>query len=426
MSRSISQLRVTRLAVLAGLALLALGCPSNSPTAPKQTPAPQPPGPSANWVLTVSAKPNELVAGSTEPVTVTVRARRADTGDAPPHGTTIVLSSNLGDFDSLGSGLREVVLALLSGRAEIQLFAGSVTGSALLNARLEGSVGQAVVPVVPAIEPVLASFSFTNTNDDLDVTFQNTSTGNPTKFHWSFGDGRGSTLQHPTHRYDVEGDYVVTLTASKPGSKDTFSQVVGVTEEELQADFQFANSQGNLSVAFQNTSTGRPTRNRWNFGDGKFSSEKHPTHIFPGEGDFVVELTVFRNDLSSAVSKIVTVDAQAPAPIFVQEILPATGAAGGGTSVTITGQGFTQPLSVSFGGKLGDVTSVTSTKIVVKSPPGDLANEDCDQDGDGNIDGTRTLDTTVPITVTLGEGGSYTVSNAFTYLSPDGEACNLN
>jgi len=283
-----------------------------------------------------------------------------------------------------------------------------------------------VVPIVQAIEPVVASFAFVNNNNDLDVTFQDTSTGNPTKFRWNFGDGQSSTLQHPTHRYRVEGDYVVTLKASKPGSTDTVSEVVGVVEEELAASFAFANSQANLSVAFQNTSTGNPTRSRWSFGDGTFSNEKHPTHIFPGEGDFVVELTVFRGELSAQASAIVTVDAQAPPPIFVQEILPATGAAGGGTVVSILGQGFTDPLSVSFGGKLGDVTSVTSTKIIVTSPPGDLANEDCDQNGDGNIDGTRTLDSTVPITVLLGSGGSYTVPNAFTYLSPDGEACNLN
>jgi PKD repeat protein len=47
------------------------------------------------------------------------------------------------------------------------------------------------------------------------VDFTDTSLGNPTSFQWNFGDGEGSSQQHPVHEYDAPGTYAVTLTVRK-------------------------------------------------------------------------------------------------------------------------------------------------------------------------------------------------------------------
>ena len=58
----------------------------------------------------------------------------------------------------------------------------------------------------------------------LTVTFTDTSTGSPTSWLWTFGDGATSTEQHPVHTYTLPGNHTVTLsvddnfsTAARPG-----------------------------------------------------------------------------------------------------------------------------------------------------------------------------------------------------------------
>jgi len=55
----------------------------------------------------------------------------------------------------------------------------------------------------------------------LTVSFKDTSTGGPTSFLWSFGDGFTSELENPTHTYTSAGRYTVTLKVSNAASSDT-------------------------------------------------------------------------------------------------------------------------------------------------------------------------------------------------------------
>jgi PKD repeat protein len=301
------RLRVTLGSIVAVLAF-GLGCSTDSPTAPVQTPAP-PPGtspPSANWIIEVSISPDVLTINDAQPATVVVNVRRSDNGQAPPSGTTIAISTSLGELGSSGSGVNSTALETIGGRASVLLFAGGVTGRALVSAQLENSVGQRTLEIMEVIEGVIAAFSFQNSEDNLSVTFLNESTGDPTDFLWDFGDGRTSTEQHPHHVYSFPGDYVVSLTASKEGSSDTESQII-LAGLVIVADFEFINSEGNLSVKFLNTSTGDPDSFEWDFGDGGFSNEEHPDHIFAEPGDYVVTLTVRKRGAIDSVSKFVTV-----------------------------------------------------------------------------------------------------------------------
>ena len=54
----------------------------------------------------------------------------------------------------------------------------------------------------------------------------------------------------------------------------------------------------------------------------------------------------------------------------VTGISPATGAAAGGDSITISGSGFTGATEVDFGGVSAVITAISDTEITATSPPG--------------------------------------------------------
>lgn len=61
------------------------------------------------------------------------------------------------------------------------------------------------------------------------LVFTDRSTGAPSAWQWSFGDGGTSTLQHPTHVYGAPGDYTVTLVAWNAAGSGQLSKQVTVS-----------------------------------------------------------------------------------------------------------------------------------------------------------------------------------------------------
>jgi PKD repeat protein len=59
--------------------------------------------------------------------------------------------------------------------------------------------------------------------------FSDTSTGAPTSWSWTFGDGAGSSDQSPAHTYAAAGTYTVVLTVANAGGQSSVSRqlVVG-------------------------------------------------------------------------------------------------------------------------------------------------------------------------------------------------------
>ena len=141
-----SRLKDTRrIAILACLSVILVGtlaCSVDTPTAPDQVPGPTPdPGPNA-WNITVSVEPSELEAASAVPATVSIDVRSRDDGSRPPNGTTVSVSTSLGEFDESGSETKVRGLALEKGKGSILLFAGDVEAGGTVTARLEGSQGR--------------------------------------------------------------------------------------------------------------------------------------------------------------------------------------------------------------------------------------------------------------------------------------------
>ena len=72
-------------------------------------------------------------------------------------------------------------------------------------------------------EEPIAEFTTNTTSGQtpLTVNFTDQSTNNPTSWNWEFGDGGSSFEQNPTHVYNTEGAYTVSLTVSNSNGIDT-------------------------------------------------------------------------------------------------------------------------------------------------------------------------------------------------------------
>ena len=82
----------------------------------------------------------------------------------------------------------------------------------------------------PVTPPVEANFDFAPSSPTVgaSVTFTDRSTGTPTNWSWSFGDGRTSTVRNPVITFNAPGTYSVSVTASNAGSSSTYTQPVVV------------------------------------------------------------------------------------------------------------------------------------------------------------------------------------------------------
>jgi len=73
-----------------------------------------------------------------------------------------------------------------------------------------------------------ASFTWLQSNQAQDVSFTDTSTGQPTSWSWDFGDGVHASTQNPVHSYAAAGDYTVVLNASNSFGSTSATQTVHV------------------------------------------------------------------------------------------------------------------------------------------------------------------------------------------------------
>jgi PKD repeat protein len=138
-------------------------------------------------------------------------------------------------------------------------------------------------------------------NVNEPVKFTDKSTNAPTSGKWEFGDTAESTVQNPSHSYQLKGIYTVVLTTRNDNGKDTETKTnyvnVGMGPK---ADFRPVNVpygyyQVPKLVQFVDQSTGLPTSWSWDFGDGSTATEQSPQHLYQKEGTYTVKLTVKNN-----------------------------------------------------------------------------------------------------------------------------------
>ena len=114
----------------------------------------------------------------------------------------------------------------------------------------------------------------------LNIGTTNQSTG-ANFYQWDWGDNSAnSALTSPTHLYNIQGQYLITLVASDAVCKDTLSQLVKISVKPF-AGFNVSDTLtcDTARVQFFNLTTGG-SNNVWSFSDGTTSTEVNPFKSF--------------------------------------------------------------------------------------------------------------------------------------------------
>jgi gliding motility-associated-like protein len=128
----------------------------------------------------------------------------------------------------------------------------------------------------------------------LAVSFNELNEDQGNSYEWSFGDNGFAYTKNPTHIYENEGNYSVSLTVTSPfGCENTRStenmiEVFPAPVADFYTDFN------NVSVLDPEISFVSISENAdstfWFFGDGDSSLMAKPNHIFDGIGEYEVML----------------------------------------------------------------------------------------------------------------------------------------
>lgn len=234
-------------------------------------------------------------------------------------------------------------------------------------------------PVVDfsAVNPVGCSPLAVTFNDHSSLT-----AGNIISRQWDFGDGVLSEEQTPHHVYTLPGSFNVTLKViAANGCSGTLRKSSYIVNNNARAAFKnwSVTSCTPNKIYFQNESAGSDSLYySWQFGDGTFSSELNPIHLYTTPGVYTVELFVRgQSGCTDSTSKNVTINAplkasftadnlincRIPAPVQFTSQTPGTYTCywSFGDSTTSSG---TQPLHIY------NDTGFFSVKLVVKDAAG--------------------------------------------------------
>jgi len=125
------------------------------------------------------------------------------------------------------------------------------------------------------------------------VGFYDQSIFQPVKWDWNFGDGASDTLQNTDHQYAATGTYYVCLAViNNNGDTCTFCDSVNTVScfQRLNASYSYLVNNGG-DVTFTSNCTGAYTPSYfWIFGDGGYSYDQNPFHIYPYNGAYEVQL----------------------------------------------------------------------------------------------------------------------------------------
>ena len=296
--------------VIGGVAIAA--CDSASPVAPPGT------------VLQVSANPTRISSSGQSQIRVTAFKPN---GTPVNEGTVIQLSTTVGTVPgSVATDGNGEAIALLLGNGEF--------GTATVTASLGGSEPKTVEVQVGisagsiTLQATPASVAETGGRVDLIATVRDDQgralVGAEVNFSTDVGrldsagglvrtDSGGAArdvLRIQTADIDpIQGDSFNVQVEVATGEGTLLNDSTTVAIQRLpRADFTFGTN--NLTVVFTDTTTGRPTRWQWDFGDGNTSTLQNPTHTYSTLGTFVVTLIASNSQGSDTISKFVSVSGQ--------------------------------------------------------------------------------------------------------------------
>lgn len=395
----------SRLILSAALVAAAAGCTSDSPSEPSNPPiTPKPPAPVVSFNISVTASPGQLNAGGQDASTITVRVTRADNGEPAPNLTPVVLTTTLGSFTS-PTGPQTLQLELVNGEAQAVLFAGSAVGTATVRAQVGSNaaatnvqIGQPgtffLASVAPATGSPQGGDTVNITGGGFDPPVRVTFNGTPAVVQSVTPDrirvitpsaaaaGFGDIGVGESQAVSV----AVTINVNEPNqASDTlqrgFTYVRGGSTQQPQV-FSVTPASGTNDGGTRVTIVGEgfeaPVQVL--FGDGTVSSfngvEAIVESVTPnrlvvitpaargfGQNNVNQIVDILIRNLNTGFAIVANEEFKYGSNVLITAMGPTVGPYTGGTRVTLSGQGFDEPVAVTLGGIGQQVLSVTGTQI---------------------------------------------------------------
>ncbi len=149
--------------------------------------------------------------------------------------------------------------------------------------------------------------AFTIQTNGATAQFFNESEGGAT-YQWNFGDGAGSDLANPTHTYENDGEYLVSLTVTNACGSATLTDTVVINSSFPVVAFTADSPTGCApqAVQFTNQSTGSGLSYEWSFPGGApaTSTEADPMVVYSEPGVYSVTLIAYNANGSAALTRM--------------------------------------------------------------------------------------------------------------------------
>ncbi len=155
---------------------------------------------------------------------------------------------------------------------------------------------------VQEVEANFTSNTITSNCPPLITTFSNQSVGNIINYTWDFGDGLNSSQISPSHLYSFSGEFDVQLVVEDDfACKDTLKYINLISIFGPSGSFTFSTNTMCHYDSVEFTSNVQNTDlYLWDFGDGIFSTDSHPTHSY-SSGSYFHPTLVIENSSSCQI-----------------------------------------------------------------------------------------------------------------------------
>jgi PKD repeat protein len=147
------------------------------------------------------------------------------------------------------------------------------------------------------------------------------------EYYWTFGDSYSSSSQNPRHQFLSTGTYEVTLSIRNPSINcmDMVTKLIQVGSTDCSAGFNYIVNNSNLNVSYKDNSKGQIEFYYWDFGDGTFSTDQNPDHVYLAPNiylvsQFVINLTNSCVDFKAESVQVGEIDCSADFITYIDSI----------------------------------------------------------------------------------------------------------